>query len=316
MKSGIYIIKNTHNGKVYIGQSLDVRKRIATHKRLLRDGNHPNSYLQRAYNAAGGAMEFDVLEWCTAEMLDEREVFWIASYDAMNRERGYNRESGGASGQGWCKESRAARSGAGNPMYGRHHSAEFVEHMRIINRASSDKLTEGDVDEIKTRISSGERQSELAKEHGVSISTINKIAQGKNWGWVRPDLTPKTKAAASQKTAERAEKVKQRKGRAARARAQREKLADAVRKDFQAGIPKSETMARLGVSKTSYTRYTTELFNKMKSAKAARCVELRVAGMKVKDIAETLGIHRTTVTQYCKAYANTEGAAIDCVCND
>lgn len=100
MKSGIYIIKNTHNGKVYIGQSLDVRKRIATHKRLLRDGKHPNSYLQRAYDAAKGEMEFGVLEWCAAEMLDEREIFWIASYDAMNRERGYNRESGGASGAG------------------------------------------------------------------------------------------------------------------------------------------------------------------------------------------------------------------------
>lgn len=50
MKSGIYIIKNNHDGKVYIGQSVDIKRRINHHKRQLIKGVHKNTYLQRAYN--------------------------------------------------------------------------------------------------------------------------------------------------------------------------------------------------------------------------------------------------------------------------
>ena len=40
---------------------------------------------------------FEVLEECDIERLDEREQYWIAYLDSMNREKGYNLVSGGQS---------------------------------------------------------------------------------------------------------------------------------------------------------------------------------------------------------------------------
>jgi len=43
--SGIYEIKNTIDGKVYIGRSLDIAKRLKDHERALRKGYHRNKFL-------------------------------------------------------------------------------------------------------------------------------------------------------------------------------------------------------------------------------------------------------------------------------
>lgn len=52
---GIYIIKNSENGKVYIGQSVDVEYRICNHFSKLRYNRHDNEYMQRAYNKSPSA---------------------------------------------------------------------------------------------------------------------------------------------------------------------------------------------------------------------------------------------------------------------
>lgn len=51
--SGIYRITNTVSNKVYVGQSLRVKKRVREHFRLLRLGKHPNPHLQRSYDKHG-----------------------------------------------------------------------------------------------------------------------------------------------------------------------------------------------------------------------------------------------------------------------
>lgn len=40
--SGIYIIRNLLNNKVYVGQSKDILDRFQGHKRNLREGKHSN----------------------------------------------------------------------------------------------------------------------------------------------------------------------------------------------------------------------------------------------------------------------------------
>ena len=50
---GIYKIVNTVNGKAYVGQSQNIKKRIAEHFRLLRANKHSNSRLQNAFNKYG-----------------------------------------------------------------------------------------------------------------------------------------------------------------------------------------------------------------------------------------------------------------------
>ena len=38
---------------------------------------------------------FEVVEDCSIDQLDEREIYWINYYDALNKEKGYNQHSGG-----------------------------------------------------------------------------------------------------------------------------------------------------------------------------------------------------------------------------
>ena len=91
MKSGIYIIKNTVNGKVYIGSSTNVVRRRQTHFAQLRKNKHHNPHLQSAFNKYGkDSFEYAVLQYCSVEELIRIEDFYINHYRAMDRERGYN----------------------------------------------------------------------------------------------------------------------------------------------------------------------------------------------------------------------------------
>lgn len=98
MKSGIYAIKNTRSGKLYIGRTIDLRKRKMTHFWMLENNRHPNIALQRAFNK-GDELVFEVIEYCEDEELNEREIFWIAHYDTMNE--GYNLCAGGKTTTGY-----------------------------------------------------------------------------------------------------------------------------------------------------------------------------------------------------------------------
>lgn len=63
--SGIYKIENTHNGKLYIGQTTQVRERLLQHKRLLKRDAHYNTHLQRSWNKHGDSrFAFSVVLYC------------------------------------------------------------------------------------------------------------------------------------------------------------------------------------------------------------------------------------------------------------
>lgn len=96
LKSGIYIINNKINNKVYIGQSVDIDKRIKKHFNSLENGAHYNEHLQNAFNKYGrDNFLVDVLEECPIEKLNEREKYYIQLYDSASRDKGYNIEFGG-----------------------------------------------------------------------------------------------------------------------------------------------------------------------------------------------------------------------------
>lgn len=79
-KSGIYIIKNTLNGKCYIGQAKSIGDRWYTHKSSLSRGKHHSRYLQASWNKYGqDAFVFQVLEYVKLdkELLTQKEQYWI-----------------------------------------------------------------------------------------------------------------------------------------------------------------------------------------------------------------------------------------------
>jgi len=55
---GVYIIRNTRNGKMYVGSSLNTRRRMIDHKTLLNKKKHYNPHLQSAYNKEPDEFEF------------------------------------------------------------------------------------------------------------------------------------------------------------------------------------------------------------------------------------------------------------------
>ena len=60
---GIYIIQNLVNGNIYIGSSINIRKRFSQHKSTLRHNTHRNKHLQNAWNKYGEEnFEFIIIE--------------------------------------------------------------------------------------------------------------------------------------------------------------------------------------------------------------------------------------------------------------
>lgn len=107
-KPCIYLIENLKNGKKYIGQtnrSFDERKR--NHISKLRRGIHDNAYLQSAWNKYGEEnFKFKIILSCGTEDLDILERKFINDYETLNRNKGYNLESGGSSSKTLSMETR------------------------------------------------------------------------------------------------------------------------------------------------------------------------------------------------------------------
>lgn len=88
---GIYKIENIINGKVYVGQSVNIKQRWAEHRSMLRNNYHENQHLQNAWNKYGEEnFIHSIIEECTQEQLNEREKYWMDYYESYKREKGYN----------------------------------------------------------------------------------------------------------------------------------------------------------------------------------------------------------------------------------
>jgi group I intron endonuclease len=89
--SGVYIIQNKINNKVYIGASKDTYTRLCDHKTKLRGGYHHNIHLQNAFDKNGeDKFIFDVLEDCDEQFIYSQENYWCNMLSSHNRKYGYN----------------------------------------------------------------------------------------------------------------------------------------------------------------------------------------------------------------------------------
>lgn len=106
--TGIYLITNKVSGNTYVGQSIDIKRRFIEHRTITAEHNLS---LKRAFIKYGlENFSFEVLEECPAEMLNEREMFFIEKL----RPR-YNRTRGG--------------DGRGRPL-----TEEEKEHLRVCGK--------------------------------------------------------------------------------------------------------------------------------------------------------------------------------------
>ena len=87
--TGIYLIKNRANQKVYIGKSIDIMNRWKEHMKQgensveIEDKFHFDLYRNPEQ------FEFSSLEICNEDILDEREKYYIDKFNSI--ENGYNK---------------------------------------------------------------------------------------------------------------------------------------------------------------------------------------------------------------------------------
>lgn len=91
----IYIIRNTINNKVYIGQTkVSLKLRFQNHLSAAR--NDKDYVIGKAIRKYGEENFYiELLEECTIEELNEREKYWISYFNATNNKFGYNMSIGG-----------------------------------------------------------------------------------------------------------------------------------------------------------------------------------------------------------------------------
>lgn len=92
---GIYCWTNKVNDKKYIGQSDDLHRRYSAF--LYFNNTYSGDLINKArikYNSAD-YWNYEVLEYCTKEELNEKEIMYIYLFNTTDRRLGYNLTSGG-----------------------------------------------------------------------------------------------------------------------------------------------------------------------------------------------------------------------------
>jgi group I intron endonuclease len=100
--AGVFQVKNTANGKVFLGSSLNLEGPLNAHRFLLTIGRHRNEALQKDWNEYGpDRFVFEILEvvkvkddpkFNLSDELALLEEIWIEKLQPFG-ERGYNPDS-------------------------------------------------------------------------------------------------------------------------------------------------------------------------------------------------------------------------------
>ena len=93
-KCGIYLIRNLINGKVYVGKSINIYKRIIAHICGLtaKRNKEENPHFIAAWHKYGkDAFQYIVLEECLVNELSEKELYWMQKYNSIDSNKGYNK---------------------------------------------------------------------------------------------------------------------------------------------------------------------------------------------------------------------------------
>jgi group I intron endonuclease len=135
----IYIIENTINSKLYVGQTIDPYKRKSAH--FSQTSQSKGGLVINKAMIKHGRTNFDFVLLDTAyskEELDDKEMYWIRTLNSLTP-NGYNRELGGHAGPvpgrkhspESIEKMRECKLGAKNPAFGKEHNKEWKENMSL-----------------------------------------------------------------------------------------------------------------------------------------------------------------------------------------
>lgn len=186
----IYVLTNTANGKVYVGQTIQpLNRRWNSHVWASR--HRPTMAVSAAIRKYGPeAFTVTLVEECQSrETLDEAERRWIDHLNSLDPAKGYNKKPGGqelVTPKGhvpWNKGRRFAPTGKlTEAEIAKRRGAGYVE------------MTEERKAEILRRVLSGESQRDLAAALGMSRPRIMRLVATHKAA--APDYQPRKKPGA------------------------------------------------------------------------------------------------------------------------
>ena len=108
---GIYAIKHTLSGNMYIGSSYSIKTRLSQHLNSLNNNKHHSKYLQNAWNKHNHN-DFLALILETVVSRDElskREQYWLDYYDSYKNGFNARPQADNFFGMEWSDEQNKAR---------------------------------------------------------------------------------------------------------------------------------------------------------------------------------------------------------------
>lgn len=171
MNSGIYLVTNLVNGMTYVGQSSNLKRRLAEYKTpKYADRNYEISKAIKEFGIEN--FKFEIIEECSIDNLYEKEVFWI---DLLKPE--YNKNKGGLGNRGYIptEETRNTLSKYGKIQWA--NKTEDEKQYIIANNLKRRPLGYKHLESTKQKLRERQLGKKLSEETKKKISISNK---GKN----------------------------------------------------------------------------------------------------------------------------------------
>ena len=169
----VYMIKNTVNGKMYIGSSVNGNRRYREHLRSLKRGDHLSSRLQRSFDKYGAeAFVFIVLKYTEENQHRVEEARIIKLMDSTNREKGYNHSD--LTELGVLKHAEETKEKIRKAGKGRVFSEESKEKIRKSHQARAASLTD---EERKSQAAIEKRRRPVLCSNDMRFNSITDAAR-------------------------------------------------------------------------------------------------------------------------------------------
>jgi group I intron endonuclease len=168
MKKIIGVYKITSPTKrVYIGQSVDVRARILSHK---RGGSEKQPKLYASLQKYGSKKHiFELVCECPKEDLDKLEIYYIQLYNSAHGKHGLNCRDGGKTGWDVCAETSVRLKKEKKKMVLTDEQRKAISDrmkLQVVSQETREKL----------------RQHNLGKKHSVKTKELCRLAALKKTG--------------------------------------------------------------------------------------------------------------------------------------
>lgn len=228
---GVYAIRNTVNGKAYVGSAaMSLQRRKWTHWSKLKHNVHHNKHLQAAWNKYGkGAFEFVVLERCERELCVEREQWWIDEKRAADCRFGYNGRPTASSnlGKKVSAETKAKMSASAKLACARPEVKER-KRQAVMRPGEREKRVER-AKELWSDPAHRERAAEGARKRFAKPEEREKVSEANRKRFANAEARAKCSASARRRYANPEEREQI-------SRQQREKWADPEYRDKMSAI--------------------------------------------------------------------------------